>query len=53
MPLISGKKAKTAKGRSENIRREKQAHPDMKISQAVAIAYAQGRHKKKRKKKTK
>lgn len=38
MPLIKGKSAKTKKGISENIRREKHAHPDMNIKQAVAIA---------------
>lgn len=40
MPLIKGKTAKTKKGFSENIRREKQAHPEMPIKQAVAIAYS-------------
>ena len=43
MPLVKGKKAKTKKGISENIRREKHAHPDMPIKQAVAIAYSQAR----------
>lgn len=51
MPLVKGKAAKTKKGISENIRREKHAHPDMKIKQAVAIAYSQARGGKKRKKK--
>lgn len=46
MPLISGKKAKTRKGFSENVRREKHAHPDMPIKQAVAIAYSQSRKSK-------
>ena len=51
MPLIKGKKAKTKKGISENIRIEKHAHPDMPIKQAVAIAYSTARGGKKRKKK--
>lgn len=38
MPLIKGKKAKTRKGISENIRREKHDHPEMSTKQAVAIA---------------
>jgi len=49
MPLISGKKAKTRKGFSENIKREMEA--GKKQSQAVAIAYAQARKSKKVKKK--
>lgn len=40
-----------AKGRSENIRREKEAHPNMSIKQAIAISYSAGRKSKKRKKK--
>lgn len=48
MPLISGKKAKTKKGFSENIRREIEAGKPQK--QAVAIAFAQKRKKKKSKK---
>lgn len=51
MPLLKGVKAKSKKGISENIRREKHAHPDMPIKQAVAIAYSQSRGGKKRKKK--
>ena len=43
MPLIKGPKAKTKKGISENIRREKRAHPEMSIKQAVAIAYSLAR----------
>ena len=43
MPLVKGKKAKSKKGISENIRREKHAHPEMPIKQAVAIAYNQAR----------
>lgn len=49
MPLVSGKKAKTRKGFSENVRREMQA--GKKQSQAVAIAYSQARKKKRKKKK--
>lgn len=48
MPLVKGKAAKTRKGFSENIRREKEAHPEMKTKQAVAIAYSQARGGKKR-----
>jgi hypothetical protein len=48
MPLIGGKKAKTKKGFSENIRREMDA--GKKQSQAVAIAYSKARDGKKRKK---
>ena len=48
MPLIRGKKAKTKKGFSENIRREIKAGKSQK--QAVAIAYAQIRKSKIRKK---
>ena len=40
MPLVKGSKAKTKKGISENIKREKHAHPDMPIKQAVAISYS-------------
>jgi hypothetical protein len=43
MPLVKGKKAKSKKGISENIRREKHADPEMPIKQAVAIAYSQAR----------
>jgi hypothetical protein len=59
MPLVKGKKAKSKKGISENIRREKHVHPEMPIKQAVAIAYSQARKagaklpKKKAKKKKK
>jgi hypothetical protein len=49
MPLVKGKKAKTKAGISENIRREKHAHPDMDIKQAVAIAYSTARKAKKKK----
>mgnify|MGYP001575319001 CR=1 FL=1 len=51
MPLVKGSKAKTKKGISENIKREKHAHPDMPIKQAVAISYSvAGKSKKKKKK---
>lgn len=46
MPLISGKKAKTKKGFSENIRKEMEAGKPQK--QAVAIAYSQARKSKKK-----
>ncbi len=51
MPLIKGKKAKTTKGFSENIKREMDAGKPQK--QAVAIAYSQADEKKKSKKKDK
>lgn len=43
MPLVKGKKAATRKGISENIRREKHAHPKMSQKQAVAIALSEAR----------
>lgn len=43
MPLLYGKKARSKKGFSENIEREKHAHPDMPNKQAVAIAYSAAR----------
>lgn len=49
MPLVKGKKARTRKGFSENVRREKAAGKPTK--QAVAIAYSEARRKKKKKKK--
>jgi len=49
MPLVKGKKAKTRKGFSENIRRE--IHAGKPQRQAVAIAYSQARGGKKRKRK--
>lgn len=49
MPLVKGKKAKTRKGFSENVRREMEAGKPQK--QAVAIAYSQARKKKKKTKK--
>ncbi len=49
MPLIKGKKAKTKKGFSENVRREMEAGKPQR--QAVAIAYSEAREGKKRRKK--
>jgi len=49
MPLVSGKKAKTRAGFSENVKREMNAGKPQK--QAVAIAYSKAREGKKRTKK--
>ena len=49
MPLLKGKKAKTKKGISENIKREMHAHPEMNPKQAVAIAYSVAKKSKKKK----
>lgn len=49
MPLIKGKKAKTRKGFSENVKREMDARKPQK--QAVAIAYSEAGEGKRRKKK--
>jgi hypothetical protein len=49
MPLVSGKKAKTRKGFSTNVKREIEAGKPQK--QAVAIAYSKARETKKGKKK--
>ena len=49
MPLVKGKKARTGKGFSENVKREMEAGKPQK--QAVAIAYSEARDGKKRKKK--
>lgn len=49
MPLVKGKAAKSKKGFSTNVKREIEAGKPQK--QAVAIAYAQARGKKKAKKK--
>ena len=49
MPLVKGKKAKTSKGFSENVKREMES--GKKQSQAVAIAYSEERRGKKGKKK--
>lgn len=48
MPLVTGKKAKTRAGFSENVKREMNAGKPQK--QAVAIAYAKKREAKKPKK---
>jgi hypothetical protein len=48
MPLVKGKAARTRKGFSENVRREKAAGKPTK--QAVAIAYSEARRGKKKKK---
>lgn len=45
MPLVTGKKAKTRAGFSENIKREMNAGKPQK--QAVAIAYSKAGEKKK------
>lgn len=44
MPLIKGKKAKSKKGFSENVKREMEAGKPQK--QAVAIAYSEAGEKK-------
>ncbi len=49
MPLISGQKAKTKKGFSENIKKEIASGKPQK--QAVAIAYSQAGEKKSKTKK--
>lgn len=48
MPLVKGKKAKTKKGFSENVKREMEAGKPHR--QAVAIAYSEAKEKKKKKK---
>lgn len=48
MPLVKGKKARTRKGFSENIKRE--MHEGKPHKQAVAIAYSEARRGKKAKK---
>jgi hypothetical protein len=40
MPLVKGKKAKTKKGISENIRREMHAGKDQQQSVAIALSIA-------------
>ena len=51
MPLVKDSKGRSKKGISENIRREKEAHPEMKNKQAVAIAFSvAGKSRKKKKK---
>ena len=49
MPLVSGKKAKSRKGFSENVKREMEEGKPQK--QSVAIAYSLARKGKKNKKK--
>lgn len=49
MPLVSGKRAKTRAGFSENVRRE--MNEGKKQSQAVAIAYSKARQGKRNTKK--
>lgn len=49
MPLVKGKKAKSRKGFSENVKREMEAGKPQK--QAVAIAYSEARKGKKKKEK--
>lgn len=49
MPLVKGKKARSKKGFSENVRRE--MHEGKPQKQAVAIAYSEARGGKKRPKK--
>lgn len=48
MPLVKGKKARSPKGFSENIRRERKEGRPMK--QSVAIAYSEARRSKRKKK---
>lgn len=50
MPLLPGKSQAVI---SENIRREKHAHPGMKLDQAIAIAYSKAGLSRKKKKKGK
>lgn len=47
MPLITGKKARSKKGFSENIKKEYQSGKPLK--QSVAIAYSEARRSKKKK----
>jgi hypothetical protein len=49
MPLVKGKKAKTRKGFSTNVKREMEAGKSQK--QSVAIAYSEAGDKKKKGKK--
>jgi hypothetical protein len=46
MPLVKGKKAKSKKGFSENVKKEMEAGKPQK--QAVAIAYSEAKGKKKK-----
>ena len=47
MPLVKGKPAKTKKGMSTNIKRERAAGKPEK--QSIAIAYSQAKEKKRKK----
>lgn len=47
MPLVKGKKARTRKGFSENVKRERKE--GKKMDQSVAIAYSEARRSKKKK----
>lgn len=49
MPLVKGKAAKSRKGFGENVKKEMEAGKPQK--QAVAIAYSEARHGKKKKEK--
>lgn len=49
MPLVKGQKAKTKKGISENIKRERAAGKPM--NQAIAIAFSEAKQIKRKKKK--
>ncbi len=51
MPLVKGKAAKSKKGFSENIRRERNAGKPLK--QSIAIAYSEAGESKSKKKKKK
>jgi len=46
MPLVKGKKARTKKGFSENVRREMEAGKPQK--QALAISFSEARRSKKK-----
>ena len=48
MPMVKGKKARTRKGFSENVRRE--VHEGKPVKQAVAISYSEARRGKRKKK---
>lgn len=49
MPLVKGSKAKTKKGFSENIRREREAGKPEKQAEAIAYSEARGKSAKKKK----
>lgn len=46
MPLVKGKKAKTKKGFSENIKREMASGKPQKQAVAIAYSMAKGKNKK-------